>query len=285
MLIRILSCALLLALSPALQAQTKPRIEKAADLPRFTYPLKGNLEQLVKDPKAFAEFAGALRRDTESVLAKYDIADKSSERQLLGTLLQLDLLEGKDADALKRIEQIRALQEKPADKLLTGLQARAIIDGRKTAGAASGPAYQAAVANSLSSALKPMPYPVIANDIKEAKASAELLGEGRMFGYISEVLQPTADKTGALSSELAPGLVGVRYGLVLRLPLKQTLVDTYGTYLAANKIEKPDIWAARDVALEPDALTHRSSSPCGTAAWTPRSSSRRSCGMRRARQC
>jgi hypothetical protein len=65
----------------------------------------------VRDPQAFNAFAAAVRRDTESVLAKYDIADKSSERQLLGTLLQIDLLDGRDADALKRIEQIRALQE------------------------------------------------------------------------------------------------------------------------------------------------------------------------------
>jgi subtilisin family serine protease len=248
---RLFTCALLLVLAPALQAQTKPRIEKAADLPRFTYPLKGSLEQLVKDPKAFAEFAATVRRDTESVLAKYDIADKSSERQLLGTLLQLDLLEGRDADALKRIEQIRALQEKPADKLLTGLQARAIIDARKASGATSGPAYQAAFASSLAAALKPLPYSVVANEIKEAKASAELIGEGRIYGYINEVLQPTADKSGALSSELAPGLVNARYALQLRVPLKQPLVDTYAAYLAANKVDKPDVWAARDVGLEP----------------------------------
>ena len=250
MLIRILASALLLAFAPMLQAQTKPRIEKAADLPRFTYPLKGSLEALVKDPTTFAAFSADVRRDVESVLAKYEIADKASERELLGTLLQLDLLEGKDADALKRIEQIRVLQEKPADKLLTGLQARAIIDGRRAAASASGPAYLAAVRSSLEASLKPLPYDVIANDIKEAKASAELLGEGRLLGYVKEVLQPTVDKTGALSSELAPGLVSVRYALVLRLPLKQTLVDTYGAYLAANKVEKPDIWAARDVSLE-----------------------------------
>ena len=115
---------------------------------------------------------------------------------------------------------------------------------------AVGPAYLAAVRSSLEASLKPLPYEVIANDIKEAKASAELLGEGRLLGYVNEVLQPTVDKTGALSSELAPGLVSVRYALVLRLPLKQTLVDTYSAYLAANKVEKPDIWAARDVSLE-----------------------------------
>ena len=263
MLIRILASVLLLAFAPMLQAQTKPRIEKAADLPRFTYPLKGSLEALVKDPTKFAAFSADLRRDVESVLAKYEIADKASERELLGTLLQLDLLEGKDADALKRIEQIRVLQEKPADKLLTGLQARAIIDGRRAAGSGSGPAYLAAVRSSLEASLKPLPYEVIANDIKEAKASAELLGEGRLLGYVNEVLQPTVDKTGALSSELAPGLVSVRYALVLRLPLKQTLVDTYGAYLAANKVEKPDIWAARDVSLE----SERPYAPVVLAVW------------------
>src|SRR5512134_3408291 len=238
-----------LLLNPAF-AQNRPRIEKAADLPRFTYPVKGSLEALVKDPKSFAAFAADVRRDTESVLAKYDIADKSSERQLLGTLLQLDLLEGRDTDALKRIEQIRVLQEKPADKLLTGLQARAIIDGRKAAGGASGLGYLAAVRSSLEMALKPLPYAVIANEIKEAKAGAELLGEGRVLGYVNEVLQSTADKTGALSSDLAPGLINARYSLVMRLPIKQTLVDTLGAYLAANKVEKPDIWAARNVSLE-----------------------------------
>jgi subtilisin family serine protease len=263
MFTRFLLCLSLVLLLDPIYAQPRPRIEKAADLPRFTYPVKGSLEALVKDPQSFAAFSANVRRDIESVLAKYDIADKSSERQLLGTLLQLDLLEGRDADALKRIEQIRALQEKPADKLLTGMQARAIIDGRKAAGGTSGPAYLAAVRNSLETALKPMPYPVIANDIKEAKASAELIGEGRVLGYINEVLQPTADKTGALSSDLAPGVIGARYTLQLRLPLKQTLVDTYSAYLAANKVEKPDIWAARGVALEPG----RAYTPVVVAVW------------------
>ncbi len=286
MWLRLLAGALLaLSLNPAF-AQSRPRIEKAADLPRFTYPVSGKLDALVRDPQAFNTFAADVRRDTESVLAKYDIADKSSERQLLGTLLQLDLLDGRDADALKRIEQIRALQEKPADKLLTGLQARAIIDGRKAAGTTSGPAYLAAAGSSLAAALKPLPYAVVANDIKEAKASAELLGEGRVLGYINEVLQPTADKTGALSSDLAPGVIGARYTLQLRLPLKQTLVDTYGAYLAANKVDKPDIWAARDVGTRTGPAVHAGRHRrVGQRRRHCASSSRRSCVMPRARPC
>jgi subtilisin family serine protease len=246
---RILFVAAALLIGATAQAQTKQRIEKAADLPRFTYPVTGKVEQMVRDDKLFNAFAADLRRDATSVLAKYDIADKSMQRQLLGTLLQLDVLEGKDADALKRIEEIRGLQEKPADKLLTGVQARAIIDARKSAGSSSSDAYKAAVAKNIEAALKPMPYEVIANDTKEAKASAELIGEGRVYGYLNEVLQPAADKAGSLSSELAPGLVNARYALKVRVPLKDSLVSAYTTYLAANKVDKPDIWAARGVNL------------------------------------
>jgi len=260
---RILIAALALSFASILSAQTKQRIEKAADLPRFTYPVAGKVEQIARDNKLFGDLAAALRRDIVSVLATYDIADKSAQRQLLGTLLQLDLLENKDADALKRIEQIRLLQEKPADKLITGLQARAILDARKSTGSSTSDAYRAAVGKGVSDALKPLPYAVIANDVKQAKASAELLGEGRVLGYLNEVLQPVADKSGALSSELAPGIVNARFTLDLRVPVKRELVAAYSTYLAANKVDKPDIWAARRIDLPPG----RSYAPVVVAVW------------------
>lgn len=263
MLLRAFVIALAATLLNPVAAQTRPRIDKAADLPRFTYPVQGSLEKLVRDPSAFAVFAADVRRDTESVLEKYDIADKASERDLLGVLLQLDILEGRDAAALARIERIRALTEKPAEKLLTGLQARAIIDARKAAGGIDAAGYPAAVGSRLAAALKPLPYDVVGNEIKEAKAATEVLGEGRLLGYVNEVLQPTADKTGALSSDLAPAIVGIRYTLLLRLPLKQTLIDAYSAYLDANKVDKPDIWAARNVALEPG----RDYAPVTIAVW------------------
>ena len=108
---------------PTAQAQTessastavKKRIDKAADLPRFSYPAKGNLEAWVRDETVFAPFAAKLRIDLEGVLKQYDIADKSMQRQMLSALLQLDILEGKDLPAMARIEAIRALEEKPAD--------------------------------------------------------------------------------------------------------------------------------------------------------------------------
>jgi hypothetical protein len=249
MLIRLAAALLALLFASGANAQARTRIEKAADLPRFTYAVTGNLEQLVRDEAQFKPFAAQLRRDFESVLAQYDIADKSAERQLLGVLLQLDVLEGRDDAALARIEAIRALQEKPADRLLTGLLPRAIVESRKAAGGSDADAYRHGVGQRISDTLKPMPNAIIANGIREAKASAELVGEALVLGNVRDVLQPIVDKAGALSSDLAPGIVSARYALLMRLPLKQTLIETYGAYLAANKIDKPDIWAARKVDL------------------------------------
>lgn len=249
MLTRLLAVLLALAVAGPAMGQAKQRIDKAADLPRFTYKIDGRVEDLVRDDAKFRAFAAEVRRDTESTLAKYDIADKSSERQLRGTLLQLDMLDGRYDAALAGAEKIRELQEKPADKLLTGMTTKAIVAGERKAGNRDSDAYRGEVARSIADALKPLPYEVISNEIKEAKAGAETLGEGRLIGSARERLQPIVDKSGSLSSDLAPGVISIKYALTYALPLKQTFVDTYSTYLAAHRVDKPDIWAAREVAL------------------------------------
>ena len=260
---KLVLCLVALLLSSGIWAQSKPRIEKASDLPRFSYVVKGNLEQMVRDDKAFAVFAAQVRRDIESVLASYDIADKSMQSQLLGTLLPLDIMEGKDALALQRIAAIRAVQEKPADKLLAGMQARAIIEARQAVGNSDSPQYRQAVGQRIAQSLQALPFEVISNDIKQAKAGAEMIGETLVLGNVRNVLQPIVDQSSALSSELAPGVIGARYALLMRLPLKQTLIDTYGTYLAAHTVEKSDIWAARNVSLQ-DA---KGLTPVTVAVW------------------
>jgi subtilisin family serine protease len=244
-------------------AQARQRIERAADLPRFSYPISGKLEQVVRDAAAFASLAAAVRRDTESVLASYDIADKAARRQLLGVLTQLDYLEGRYDDALKRTAEIRALQDKPADKLLSGYQMRAMIAARQGPGNTTTDAWRKAVAAAIGAELKAMPYEVIANDVKSSKGRFETLGETLLLGGVREVLQPAVDKTGALSSDLAPRVIGARYGLIVSLPLKQTLIDVLAAYLAVNKVDKPDIWAARNVELP----AGRGYAPVRIAVW------------------
>ncbi len=255
---------LALALAAGAVAAEKKRVEKAADLPRFSYKVHGKLEDLVRDDSRFRRFAAQVRRDDESVLAHYDIADKAAQRQLLSVLAQLDFLEGHYRVAGERALEIRSLEEKPADMLISGMQLRAMVAARLKVGNLDSPEYRAEVGRLIAAELAKLPYPVVENDIEGAKSSAEIMGESLLLGNVRDVLQPVVDKAGGtLSSELAPGIVGARYALVARLPLKQTLIDTFTAYLAANKKEKPDIWAARSVSLQPG----RDLAPVPIAVW------------------
>jgi hypothetical protein len=249
----ILALAAALCLFHPVWAQSpapKPRIEKAADLPRFSYKIDGRLDEVVRQAERFAPLAAAVRRDTESVLAGYEILDRATLRGLLTQLAILDFLDAQYDRTLARLEQAKALEEKPADKLLSGLRLRAMATAAKTHPLNSD-AYRKAVADTVARELAAMPFAVIANDVRELKMSAELIGEALILGGVREVMQPIVDKAGTLSSEFTPGLVGARFRLLAQLPLKQTFVETFSTYLAANQVAKADIWAARDVTLRP----------------------------------
>jgi hypothetical protein len=92
-------------------ASEKQRIEKETDLPRFSYKLSEPLEKIVKDKALFAKTTVKIRSDIESVLDKYEIADKASHRQYLETLMLLDFLLGNYDQALVSSEKVRALEE------------------------------------------------------------------------------------------------------------------------------------------------------------------------------
>lgn len=230
-------------------AAGKPRIEREADIPRFSYTIKEPLLSVVRDKALFDAATAPIRADISSVLLGYEIADKAAQRQMMLTLVQLDFLAGNYDAALPGAEAVRALEDKPADKLLSGLRLRAMATAARETGGVNTPAYTAAVARIIRKEIDGYPFAVIANDIRSYKASAETIGEGRILGSVKDVLQATMDKTGSLSSDLAPSLINARYALETLLPLKQTLTDTYTAYLKANEVAKADIWANRNVTL------------------------------------
>jgi subtilisin family serine protease len=246
--------ALALALSTTAWAVDKQRIEKEADIPRFSYTITEPLERVVRDKSTFMRVIQPVRADMESVLQRFEIADKSSQRQFLGSLVQLDFLAGNYDAALASADAVRALEEKPADKLLSGLRLRAMVAAAKQTGQFNTPAYFELVATNIRQQLDAMPFEVIANDVKSYKASAEMIGEGRILGGVQELLQATLSKTGALSSDFTPGLINARYALETAVPLKQTLISTFSAYLDQHRVEKTDIWAAREVKLSASGL-------------------------------
>jgi hypothetical protein len=264
--VSILLFLLVFCFATAVRAQApapKKKITRAADVPQFSYPVTGKVEDLLHSDEAFAKLTAQIRKDVESILAKYDIEESTTQRRLIGTLASLDILEGKDQDALRRLAEVQALEDKPAQKLTSGMVERAMLEARAEYKDRNSPEYRQQVGKLLRQRLDAMPFEVVQNEIKGAKARYELFNEGVIIGQLRSVFDPVVQKTGALSDVFADKLPDIKLALVEIPPLKDSLVEAFGSYLSANRKEKPDIWAARAVRLEPG----KNYTPVNIAVW------------------
>lgn len=246
------------------QAPAKKVVKSEADLPRFNYPIPGTATQLLtSDDATFNAFAAKVRSDVDSSLENYDIQDHATLRDLLAVRLNLELLANQDEAALKTLDRIRDLQDKPDAKLTSGLQIRAMIEARRTTGQSSGPAYDEAYAKNYAASLKTLPWAIVGNRIKEAKSSAEIVSEPILLGAVQAQVEPAVAKAHSLSNDLAWGLIGARLAIKQVLPLRAETIDVLTKDVAENNVEKPDIWDARDITLtDADHLT-----PVRVAIW------------------
>jgi subtilisin family serine protease len=243
-----------LATSPsAFAADDKIHITRAADLPRFTYPVTTSVETLVRDKATYEGFAVKRRADLQSVFDKYVIDDKATLRGLLGEAAVIDFLLGHYEEAQDESLKVQQLQDKPSAKLMSGMEFRAVIDSTRAVGNDDSDAFKQHVSQEIADQLKSLPYATVENNVKELQASKSLAGEGRIIGNIRDTLQPVIDQNHALSNDLAPQVSIFRYALLVSVGLGKPLAKTYQDYLTANQVVKPDIWEARNVALPPDA--------------------------------
>jgi hypothetical protein len=262
-----LALALAAPAADAAFAQTpgKTIVRTQDDLPRFNYPIAGTATALLtSDDATFGAFAAKVRADVDGVLDRYDIQDRATLRSLLNVRLALQMLSGsEDKGALATLAQIRALEDKPDARMLSGLRAEAILKARAAAGPAIGPAFAQTYAKAYAESLAPLPWSIVGNRIKEAKSSAQLISEAIVLGSIEADVEPAVAKSHQLSNDLAWGLISARLALKTVLPLKAATLAVLSRDVAANTAQKPDIWAARDVTLtDADHLT-----PVTVAIW------------------
>ncbi len=235
------------------EVQTKPKISKLDDLPRHTYPVQGTVVDLVTSPEKFAAFAAQVRANTEKDLADYDIQDKTTLKRLKGTLVLLDLLEGRDADARALIAELQSLEDKAALKLTTGLVSLTRLDVEARTGTKdlANPAFQQAFQDELTKRTMALPYSVVQDELKQIKAGAELRSRNLVLGSIESEIEPAVKKTGSLSEDLADGLVARRSSLVFSIPLQVPTAAAMAAVIKANNVVKPDIWKDRAVTFDP----------------------------------
>ena len=252
-----------LAAAPSPAQAPRPRVEQASDLPRLEYRYAGRVDALLDEHARFSAFAEPLRRDLQSALDRYEFVDKGIERQLLFTLVELDWLDGRHDAAMASLARLRASDDRSADTLALSTLVRAVDGARRATGVTSGPAFRTEVEKRVRAELDAMPFATVEARVKRARATLEATTDALVLGEAREAIQPIVDRGEPFGLDVARAIVDARFRLVVEFPLKPTLVDAYGRYLAANRIAKPDIWAAREAVLPPG----RSYAPVPVAIW------------------
>jgi subtilisin family serine protease len=244
-------------------AAEKPRITSQDQLPRFHYPFTGKVTAVVTDDAAYAQLAPLVRADLEKLLADYEIADRATLQNLLGTLMTMDVQEGRYDDALTRLAQMRALEEKPAAKYTLGALAEVYAQTRKSGDFASEDAFRAAFAKNYAAKINSMPWDIVADNIKSAKAGAEIASAALVLGNLESQFQPGVDKSGGVSGEVAGALINSRTNYVNYLPLKAERIAVLSAYVAKNFKAKPDLWSPQQV----DLASAKALTPVTVAVW------------------
>lgn len=233
----------------ALGAEGKIKIDKLADLPPHTYEVSGKPSVMVEDDAAMLDLAKRVEADILKDLETYDIQDRTTLKRFAATQLTIAMLR-KDWDkALALAEQIRGLEDKPADKLMTGLATHAIVAG---AHALPEQAHQA-IHDDLLKSLSALPFDEVREGIKEGKSRTEIMSRNLVLGQIASRIDTVA-VSGKLSQDFAASLLNAAYTLRYYIPNQADLGSAYSAALDAHKeAPKKDIWAEREVTLKKSA--------------------------------
>ena len=234
----------------ALQAQeptpvTRTRIETADQLPRHAYPVPVSATALVENDAQFAALAAELETDLTADLAKYEITDRATLKEYFGILASLALIEGNYDTALAWTDSVRAVEDKPALKALAGTFERALaLSARAPEGEQA-----SAFAEAYRSEIAALPYEEIQAELRMLKGITEMSSPNTLLGHVQGQVGPAAE-SGEISRELAGIVVQAhRYLKVVQL-VQREMIAVLSETIAAHAVEKPDIWAARDVALD-----------------------------------
>lgn len=259
---RIYLAALLctVALPAQLLAQASPptnsrkAVKDLADLPRFAYPVTGDVARFLDRPEELAPLVARLKADVTSTLASYEIQDRATLGQLHRILRDAAIYEN-DAAAFERENQLlRSFQDKPALAAWLGTPDAARFAAAK-GGALGTPAYTQAFKTALRTKLNELDWDVAGQTVRDRYRGLATTGPGIQRGAVQEALQPTVDAGGTLDMIGLARLLTVANVVRDLLPLVEAEREVEGAWISANDRPKPDIWQDRKVTLTEANLT------------------------------
>lgn len=240
---------LLLALMPALLAAEKIVITEADQLPRVSYPFEGKVMDLYNDEEALNDYLAKLRAEIEGRLEKYDIQDKATVRGYISTLRTLDVLDGDYRAALEKIQTIRDMYDKPADKLTSGQVAESLLIAKLEEQVKTEQQKLERFKALYAERVNPLPWEIVQDSIEQTNGVFQYLSEALYLGSVETQMQNTVDQNKELTMGDIGSLASMRFMINEILPLKEVIVEVTSAYIAENRVEKEDIWALRDVDL------------------------------------
>lgn len=255
------AAAVAVPIGPASAAPDKPVIEKKDDLPRHSYTLDVPVAALYEPENrdALRDLAQQLARDIEADLANYDIRDDNTIQGFYAQLGTVALLEEDWQAYLDLLEKRRALESKEASRLTLGLTGEAIARARL-----AGNDSAEAVAQQLQQLLAPLPYATVEANLESLKGRTEILTRAYVLGAMDSSYQPVVDRNnGEVSYDIASSLVSASFTLDHFIPAAAAINGVVSYTIDTNRVEKADIWAARQVDL--DAETD--ATPVTLAVW------------------
>ena len=259
--------SLALAAIPAHAENTPAKrvvIHAQSELPTYSYKLTTpTASALLDDDAALLALADAVRKDAEATLAKYDITDMATLRDLYGAIRDAALIRGDAKAALANSAKIRELADKPAEKLTSGLfadaAAAAILAGEDPA------LRKAAFKNAFAASINPLPWNVVGEKLIAWKGQLAMpFTEGLMRGGMQSALDPIVKQSGEIPGDAARELISAVVDLRRIAAYSSEVKMVLGEYIAAHKQPKPDIWITRKVVLD---ASKQKLTPVVTAIW------------------
>ena len=233
-------------LTASLSAQEKTIITEADQLPRVAFPFTGNVLELLDNPDQLQAYLDQARAEIERQLDVFEIRDTATVRSYINALRTLDFLAGDDEAALAKLLQVREMQDKPSEKLTSGLMLQSLINARQAGDPGT---VMERFESSYAEAVRNLPWEIVQDSIESTNGTFQYISEALMTGGLESSMQVSVDRNGELTLGDVLSLASTRMMMDSILPLKEAVVRVTSDYIAANRVEKEDIWAVRDVDL------------------------------------
>ena len=234
-------------------AATKTVITSQDQLPRRSYQLSRLPSELLDAPKSELDsLADALDTDLASDLNSFDIQSRAMRAEMLEARLQIAVHRGDARAAQELIRQVRAEQEKAADKLTYSVFLEAALEVRSQGGSVS--EQRSKLKPLLAKSWGGMPWATVADNLKSTKASLDLFSRNTVVAGFKSGLDPAATNLHlSVPDSMLIGILSTRNAFELVPPYRDDTVAVLQELIDHNHVAKVDVWTSRLVDLPASA--------------------------------